>query len=149
MSKVVNSAFFDADWDDGSDENLTLLREAFRTLAGGQFPILHISEEYWFNRAGHDPDADSIHLDSYEGKIDTSKLLVGNIDTYSLRYVQHILKTIFFQAKRMLQEEKALYLEYSTSRKYSFGDTPEWWAKLAPETTENRVVWEVSGEVDS
>lgn len=146
MGKIVDRAFFNSDWD---DESLTALRQAFSNLAGGQLPILHIEEEYWSDRDSFDPDVESFHIDSYDGQIDIAKLFSENVDTFSLRYVQHIFETIFFQATRLIEEGSSLYLEYEASRKYSFGDTAEWWKGLAPETVENRIVWKVRGEIHS
>lgn len=123
------------------------IQEAFRALAGGKFPILHISEEYSLDCDEAEADAESLILDSYEVRIDTGKMSAENISEDCLRYIKDVLETVYTQACRMVEKGRPVSVEYSTSRKYSFGDTASWWKKLSPETTEGRVVWKVTGKV--
>lgn len=104
------------------------------------FPILLIEECTDYSSFSED-EYDFNAIPSYGGAyiIDTKKLPNGDevepsFDTSRLDYVGHIIE-------RALEGS----FETSTSRKYSFGDTDDWWDGLKPETSdEPRKVHEIA-----
>lgn len=79
----------------------------------GCFPVIHV-DEYWDGKdLTHRPDTIGIF-------IDTEKLDV--IEDYYLSYVESLFEEVL-KAFKVNQTK----ISTSTSHKYSFGGTPEWW----------------------
>jgi hypothetical protein len=81
----------------------------------GFYPIFEIDEF-----CGGDYD----YRDYYSGYLDSTKL--DSIDEGTLGYVQHIFQDALKQLQRSTTKDRLVCV--LASRKYSFGDTHDWWA---------------------
>jgi hypothetical protein len=95
------------------------------------FPIIQIREEA---EPRYHSDDESHYIPDYSGNyvFDTKKMAERAkddtlYDVFEINYVGDLI-------------ERALtgWADGSSSRKYSFGDTPSWWNEFAPDTTEGR-----------
>lgn len=82
----------------------------------GFYPIIHVDE--YFNDHGI--------VEDFCFNVDTS--LLHKIDTYEFRYIQYIFESIIRSIDYYGIEHKEF--EYSTSLKYSFSDTDDWWSDI-------------------
>jgi len=112
-------------------DDAKVLIDIARERFGFDLPVILIHEG---NEPRWDDDEDSYRPD-YTGDyivdiaklaaaLDVEDLVVGNI-----RYVSRIIEAA-------LMGEKT----HGTSRKYSFGDTPDWWDAILTDSTEGRKV---------
>jgi hypothetical protein len=103
-----------------SEDVGAFLKDALLT-AYGSYPVFEITEE------NEDPMMNDIYGRGQSFWIDAERL--DRIDDGCLRYVQHILAK---SLRLPLIERK--YFEHNGSRKYSFGDTPDWWDEARLDT---------------
>jgi hypothetical protein len=116
------------------DEDAVILAEYAERL---EWPVIQVNES---TNMMYYPDEDYVPDFSGEYFFDTRRLVenpdkchdVGNV-----RYVANILAYALAGAKNC-----------EASRKYSFGDTPDWWEEFAPANTEGRKIIQIDVSVN-
>lgn len=120
------------------------VKELFRQTCWA-FPVLSITDRH-MQLDWNSNEFEAIELDeAYEFLIDTEKL--DQIDDHSMGYVEHHLKAIANKLTvRDLMTRPLPTISLTGSRKYSFGDTPDWWNDALIENATGRIVIEVDIE---
>lgn len=97
----------------------------------GLYPVIMVSE--YCNKDDY-PDAYE-HDDYFNGVIDIA--LLDRINEWSFAYVEHFFDAILTQLARGSAPTR---FTADASRKYSFGDTPDWWQNAVVGYPLDRVV---------
>ena len=127
-------------FDDVADEILGQTIKAKILEVFGFYPIIDLWEkwEIW-----EDDMEEPVILRDYHVLFDTEKL--DQIGGWELNYVQRILERLI--KSRMADPEKK-YFSTTSSKKYSFSDTPEWWTvALVEEVPQGRRVIDLGVEL--
>lgn len=99
----------------------------------GYYPVLEITDRHMTVGCNGYDEVDHVH----KFMIDTR--LLNKLDDLKLGYVHHHLDQILLTQVR----EEGSVVELTGSRKYSFGDTPDWWAEASTTDTTGRYVVKV------
>ncbi len=97
-----------------------------------EWPVIHVSESFHTNPWDEE---EAPHFETIEYWVDTTKIN----DDFSIGYVMHILEAA-------VNDQTSI----SSSRKYSFGDTPDWWTNILIDSTTvgNRPVLHINVDVN-
>lgn len=111
----------------------------------GFLPILQINEEFLDQPEWEEYFTRKI-LDQIDIDIDISKL--KDFDTYRLRYVENIIISPIEVAVNCNDLNRRNF-HVTTSHKYSFCDTSDWWSEIQANDISNREIFTLYVEVNN